>query len=92
MSLSLKGRPAEKDAIAVIHAALDAGINFFDTADAYCINNAEMGHNERLLRKAISSHAADCSNVVIATKGIISRPGGAWVAGSDPDELFRACE
>ncbi|MDD8019135.1 MAG: aldo/keto reductase [Bacteroidota bacterium] len=28
-------RPAERDAISLIHSALDAGINFFDTAPAY---------------------------------------------------------
>ena len=30
------GRPTRPEAIAVIHEALDCGINFFDTSDTYC--------------------------------------------------------
>ena len=29
---------------------------------------------------------------MIATKGIMARPDGAWEAGSDPDELLAACD
>ena len=36
MPLSLAGRPDEERAIRTIHAALDAGVNLIDTADAYC--------------------------------------------------------
>jgi aryl-alcohol dehydrogenase-like predicted oxidoreductase len=35
MPLSIKNRPDESQAIRVIHAALDAGIDFIDTADVY---------------------------------------------------------
>ena len=36
--------------MAVVHAALDAGVTLLDTADAYCLDDTETGHNERLLR------------------------------------------
>ena len=94
MSLSLEGRPDAEEAVGVIHAALDAGVSLFDTADVYCTSQDDIGHNERLLRSALDSYRgpADTSCVVIATKGIMARPGGAWEAGSDPDALFAACD
>ena len=94
MSLSLEGRPDAEEAVGVIHAALDAGVSLFDTADVYCTSQDDIGHNERLLRTALDSYRgpADTSCVVIATKGIMARPGGAWEAGSDPDALFAACD
>lgn len=49
-------------AAAVVHAALDAGITFFDTADNY---GAEGGLSEQLLGAALRGHRDD---VVIATK------------------------
>lgn len=61
------GRPGtateEADgAAAVVHAALDAGITFFDTADSY---GKEPGLSERLLGQALGANRAD---VVVATK------------------------
>ncbi len=49
-------------ATAVVHAALDAGITFFDTADVY---GAPPGRSEELLGQALGARRAD---VVIATK------------------------
>ncbi len=46
--------------IATVHAALDAGINFFDTAEGY-----EAGHSERVLGKGIAGRRGEA---VIATK------------------------
>ena len=40
MPLSLDGRPDEDRAIRTIHAALDAGVNLIDTADAYASTTA----------------------------------------------------
>jgi aryl-alcohol dehydrogenase-like predicted oxidoreductase len=42
-------------AIAVIHAAMDAGITLFDTADIYAPAWNSMGHNEILLGKALAT-------------------------------------
>ena len=57
MSLSLDGRPTVEQAVGVIHAALDAGVSLFDTADVYCTSEADIGHNERLLRSALDSYS-----------------------------------
>jgi aryl-alcohol dehydrogenase-like predicted oxidoreductase len=45
MRLSTAPDRDEASATAVLHAALDAGIEFFDTADAYCRDETDIGHN-----------------------------------------------
>lgn len=75
MRLSTEPRDAA-EAIAVIHAALDAGVLLFDTATAYCALD-ELGENERLLRRAFASHPRGAQAIVV-TKGGLRRPGGAW--------------
>jgi aryl-alcohol dehydrogenase-like predicted oxidoreductase len=49
MRLSTDRDRDEARAIEVLHAALDLGVNFLDTADAYCLDDSETGHNERLI-------------------------------------------
>jgi aryl-alcohol dehydrogenase-like predicted oxidoreductase len=83
-----ENRPSEEDAIRTIHAALEQGITLFDTADAYCLNATEKGHNERLLSKALH----DRPQAVIATKGGRIRPEGRWVAAARPEDMRKACE
>ena len=91
MPLSIQGRPDEDMAIKVIHAALDAGVDFIDTADVYCLDDRDLGHNERLIAKALKTHPSG-SKAVLATKGGLIRPSGAWVSKADPDHLRQACE
>lgn len=83
-------------AIAVIHAALDAGVTLIDTADIYAPSWDAFGHNERLVGAAFSSwsgSAAEKSKVVIATKGGITRgPKESWGLSSSLDYLLRAVE
>lgn len=92
MPLSLDRRPDEATAISVIHAALDAGMTLIDTADVYCIDNNDIGHNERLIAKALGQWSGNADGVVVATKGGLERPGGDWTANGRPDHLKRACE
>lgn len=54
------GPQKESDAIAAIYAALDAGINFFDTAEAY-----GNGYSEKIVGQALSERRKE---VIIATK------------------------
>jgi aryl-alcohol dehydrogenase-like predicted oxidoreductase len=54
------GNPSHEDSIAVIHRALDAGINFIDTADVY-----SQGESEEIVGKALKGRRDD---VVLATK------------------------
>jgi aryl-alcohol dehydrogenase-like predicted oxidoreductase len=90
MRLSIGDRPAETDAIAVIHQALDLGVTLIDTADSYCRDEADKHHNERLIRQALQQYAGDTSRVVVATKGGLMRPKGAWTRNGNPEHLRQA--
>lgn len=83
-------------AVAVIHAALDAGITLIDTADIYAPSWDTFGHNERLVGAAFNSWngSSEAKNkVVIATKGGITRgPKESWGQESSLDYLLRAVE
>jgi aryl-alcohol dehydrogenase-like predicted oxidoreductase len=93
MPMSIEGRPDEDRSIRTIHAALDAGINFIDTADAYHIHANEVGHNESLIAKALSKYPGDTSNVIVATKGGHLRPGdGSWTVDGSPRHLREAVD
>jgi aryl-alcohol dehydrogenase-like predicted oxidoreductase len=88
MPMSIEGRPDEGRSIRTIHAALDAGVRLIDTADAYHLNAAETGHNERLIAKALASYSGDASEVLVATKGGHLRPGdGSWTIDGSPAHL-----
>ena len=71
-----KRYPEESQAIATIHAALDSGVTLIDTADIYAPTWDSMGHNETLVRKAMASYSGNTEEVVIATKGGITRSEG----------------
>src|SRR5688500_1627229 len=91
MPLSIAGRPSEEQAIAVIHAAMDAGTNFIDTADVYCVDDNDRGHNEELIYKALKARNA-FKEVVVATKGGLKRPEGRWEVDRRPHILRQSCE
>jgi aryl-alcohol dehydrogenase-like predicted oxidoreductase len=55
------GNPDHDESIQTIHRALDAGINFIDTADVYA-----RGESEEIVGKALAGGKRD--NVVLATK------------------------
>lgn len=93
MHLSIAGRPDdEATALPVIHAALDAGATILDTADVYCLDDTDIGHNERLMAKALRTWGGRRDQVVIATKGGMIRPGGRWERNGRPEHLRRACD
>jgi len=91
MPLSIQGRPDETDAKRTLHASLDAGINLIDTANVYCLDDDDIGHNERLIAAALAERA-DRDRIHVATKGGLCRPRGAWVTDATPDKLRAACE
>ena len=92
MSVPAK-RPSEQDSIRVIHHAVDCGITLIDTADSYCLDDSEAGHNERLIGKAISElPPAKRDGLVVATKGGLVRPGGRWERDGSPQHLRTVCE
>ncbi len=93
MPMSIEGRPDEQRSVATIHAALEAGVTLFDTADAYHRDADEVGHNESLIARAVASYGGDTSDVLIATKGGHLRPGdGSWTLDGSPEYLKQACE
>jgi aryl-alcohol dehydrogenase-like predicted oxidoreductase/predicted kinase/histidinol phosphatase-like enzyme len=91
MRLSTERDRDEAAALAVLHAAFDEGLTILDTADAYCWDDSERGHNERLIARAIASWAGDRSHVRVATKGGLIRPDGRWVSDGRARHLTTAC-
>jgi aryl-alcohol dehydrogenase-like predicted oxidoreductase len=89
MPMALSGRPPEEQSMRTIHAALDAGVNLIDTADAYGRDESEVGHNERLIAKALQGRYDE---VIVATKAGHTRPGGAWELDGRPEHIRAACE
>jgi len=92
MPMSLAGRPDEAQSIRTIHAALDGGVTLIDTADAYCIDESEVGHGERLVARALTAWPGDRDRVLVATKGGHTREGGEWYLDGRPEHLRQACE
>ena len=75
----------EQESIATIHAALDAGVNFLDTADAYGPFT-----NEELVGRAIKGRR---EQVVLATKfAIVRNPDGTRAISGKPDYVRAACD
>jgi aryl-alcohol dehydrogenase-like predicted oxidoreductase len=92
MHLSLTDRPPEPQSVRVIRAALDAGVRLIDTADVYCLDDADLGHNERLVAEALQGWSGEREAVLVATKGGLTRPGGRWELDGSPEHLRAACE
>jgi aryl-alcohol dehydrogenase-like predicted oxidoreductase len=87
---SAAGVPSEKEALAVIHAAIESGADLIDTADTYGLGFGEMGHNERLIGKALRAHPGH--RVTVATKGGVLHGSGGWRARGGAGALRKACE
>ena len=93
MPLSIEGRPDRAQAIATIHASLDAGVTIIDTADAYALSVQEHGHGEELVAEALAAYGGATDQVLVATKGGHRRPGdGSWTVHGDPAYVKEACE
>lgn len=89
MYMSITGRPDEAKAIKTIHAALEAGVTLIDTADVYCLDDGDIGHNEKLIKKALAGRS---EKALVATKGGLKRPKGSWTRDAKPDHLRKACD
>jgi aryl-alcohol dehydrogenase-like predicted oxidoreductase len=86
MSLSgVYGKSDDEAAIALVHRAIDLGVNHLDSSDMY-----GWGHNEELLGRALKGRR---DRVVLATKfGQTRRPGGANGVDGRPEYVAQACE
>lgn len=93
MRLSTAGRPDEARARATLHAALDGGITFIDTADVYALDETELHHNERLIAAVLAERdPAERDRVVVASKVGLMRRGARWLPCGEPEHLKTAVE
>jgi predicted oxidoreductase len=67
------GRDANEGAT-LARAALDSGINFFDTADIYGFGETEFGAAEKLLGEVLAANPDMRDQIVLASKGGITPP------------------
>jgi aryl-alcohol dehydrogenase-like predicted oxidoreductase len=92
LSADFDGRPSEDEAIQTILAALEAEITLFDTADVYAPTFDQIGHNERLLSKALKQWHGDRDCIVVATKGGITWDESGHGRDGSPEYLRLAVE
>ncbi|HEX8031883.1 MAG TPA: aldo/keto reductase [Vicinamibacterales bacterium] len=92
MRLSTEPDRDDRRSIEALHAAFDAGVTVLDTSDAYCIDESDTGHNERLIARALATWQGDRSQIAVATKGGMIRPEGRWEPDGRAKHLRFACE
>ncbi|HNV12175.1 MAG TPA: aldo/keto reductase [Propionibacteriaceae bacterium] len=91
-SMGSNVRPSREQAIATVHAALDAGVTYIDTADIYAPSWDTMGHNEEIVAAALASYGPH-EGVVVGTKGGITREEGErWGRNGSPEYIRLAVE
>ena len=79
------GEPDENEAIATIHRAIDLGVDYIDTSDAY-----GNGKNEELVGRALKGRR---DKVILVTKfGNIRHPDGRREVNGRPEYVARACD
>jgi aryl-alcohol dehydrogenase-like predicted oxidoreductase len=79
------GNSDHDESIRIIHRALDAGINFIDTADVY-----SAGESEEIVGKALAGGRRE--NIVLATKAHASMGEDPNQQGNSRRWLIRECE
>lgn len=84
MMFGFIGNPDHDDCARIIHAALDSGINFVDTADMY-----SAGESETIVGKALRDRRDD---VILATKGHFGVEDGLNNNGNSRRHLIRAVD
>ena len=91
MRLSTDEQRDEGLALETIAAAAAAGVTVFDTARSYGRDERELGHNERLVARALRGCGADTTARVV-TKGGMARRGGAWVPDGRAKAIRADCD
>lgn len=91
MRLSTDEGRDEELALATIAAAAEAGITVFDTARSYGRGGDDVGHNEKLLARALRSSGAH-TTARIVTKGGMARTGDEWIPDGRAKTLRADCE
>ena len=100
MALAVEGRPSLDVAVDVIHAALDAGVRYLDTAWSYyrpsvpgCGLARDLGYGELLVRDALSTWDGPRDGVLVATKTgwrrTLDESGHyGWLADARPETMM----
>lgn len=91
MRLSTTPERDEARAAAVLQHALEAGVRIFDTARAYGLDEHDLGHNERLLARALAAHPRGAEARVV-TKGGMRRQGPRWIPDGRASTLLSDAE
>lgn len=93
--MNFGGRTEESDSIQIIHEALDAGINFVDTANVYGHDPENFsygrGRSEQIVGKALKS-SSKRDRVVLATKAYFPMSDDPNAIGSSRRHLIEQCE
>ncbi len=94
--IALGSDEAYQGVLSALHAAMDAGVTFFDTSDIYASAWNKFGENELMVADALrtwNGSSADKAKIVIGTKaGITRKPGEVWGRNATVDYLLRAAE
>ena len=78
-------------ALETIAAAAISGVTVYDTAHSYGRDESDLGHNERMLARALR-HSGTDATARIVTKGGMSRAGGGWVPDGRAKAIRADCE
>jgi aryl-alcohol dehydrogenase-like predicted oxidoreductase len=91
LSIDAARRPSDDNSVALLKRIVDElGVELIDTADSYSLDESDIGHNERLIARALEGERRN--RVTVATKGGFMRTGGAWIPNGHPEHLRSACE
>src|SRR3989339_108016 len=74
------GKVEDSESVKTLHEALDSGVNFIDTAQAY-----GNGHSEELIGKALAERGSGGERIYVATK--IPPAGKLWWVDRDFDDI-----
>jgi aryl-alcohol dehydrogenase-like predicted oxidoreductase len=96
MTFDQTGLQPREQLAGTVRAALDAGVNLFDTADAYgpgeLLGADAQGENEKLIASLLDELGVR-DQVMLATKGgCLRTDGGGWARDSSPEHLHGAVD
>lgn len=94
--IALGSEEAYQKVLGALHAAMDEGVTFFDTADIYASTWNTFGQNELMVADAVrtwNGSPEQKAKIVIGTKaGITRKPAEVWGRNASVDYLLRAAE
>lgn len=92
MRFSVVPHRDRESAIHSLVAAIEHGVNLFDTAPSYGLGEWDEHHNEGLLREAFAAAGEAREHVRISTKVGLVREGAAWVPDGRAKSIRASCE